>query len=114
MYARSWHTLCLLACPPAPAPLRLYVGLMVDELKRTYEVIGENGCRSYRLEDIPLYSNVIAELKEGIYLEANELGDDDDDDEEEGEEAGGKKPSKSGKASRRSKKSKKSGKSSKK
>ena len=80
---------------------------MVDELKRTYEVIDENGCRSYRLEDIPMYAHVMAELKEGIYLEANDLGDDDGDDEGEG----GTKSSKSGKkASRKSKKSKKSGK----
>ena len=81
---------------------------MVDELKRTYEVIDETGCRSYRLEDIPLYANVMAELREGIYLEANDLGEEDDDGEVEGE--GGKKTSKSGKASRKSKKSKKSGK----
>ena len=39
-------------------------------MKRTYEVVEENGVKSYRLDDIPLYAALFEELKEGLYLES--------------------------------------------
>ena len=37
-------------------------------MKRTYEVVEENGVKSYRLEDVPQYALLYEELKEGLAL----------------------------------------------
>jgi hypothetical protein len=46
-------------------------------VKRTYEVVEENGVKSYRLEDIPQYALLYEELKEGLYLEASDEASDE-------------------------------------
>jgi len=70
--------------PSSPLSLSLSLSLscalfliQYGEVKRTYEVVEENGVKSYRLEDIPQYALLYEELKEGLYLEASDEASDE-------------------------------------